>query len=403
MELDAKTILHSAERIKPAMLTDRRELHKHPEVGACLPMTKEYVKKRLSEMGYEPVELCESGIVATITGEDTGRCVLLRADMDALQVTDRTDLDFKSENGAMHACGHDMHTAMLLGAAALLQEHRNEIKGTVKLVFQPDEEGFTGAKAMLAAGVLKDPAPDIGLALHVNSGTPSGLLLCGRGTFMAGCTLFRIAVKGVGCHGAMPETGVDPINIAAHIYLSIQEIVAREIAAKRPAVITIGKFSGGHAPNIIPQDVVMEGTIRTFDRNLSTEILSRIEAIAKSTAEAFRGTAQVEEISSAPPLINNPELMNQIAGYAAELFGEKSVCLLDEGGMGSEDFSSYTYELPCAYLLIGAGTKEENPLYGKPMHNEKVVFNEDILSKGAAIHAYCAIKWLKKHNTCRPD
>lgn len=394
MSIDAKTLLASAEQFKDEIVADRRELHRHPEVGACLPSTKMYVKKRLSELGYDPSEICESGIVASITGEDTGRCILLRADMDALKVTDMTDLAFKSENGAMHACGHDMHTAMLLGAARLLKEYQSELKGTVKLVFQPDEEGFTGAKAMLAAGVLKDPAPDAGLALHVNSGTPSGLVLCGRGTFMAGCTLFRITVKGVGCHGAMPENGVDPINIAAHIYLALQEITAREVPAKSPAVVTIGKFSGGQASNIIPQDVVLEGTIRTFDRDLSARILSRIGEISKSTAEAFRGTASVEELSSAPPLVNDPALVNQMADYAAELFGDRAVLRMDGGGMGSEDFSSYTYELPCAYLLIGAGTQEEDPLYGKPMHNEKVVFNEDILPKGAAIHAYCALKWL---------
>lgn len=394
MGIDAKMILRSAERLKSEITADRREIHRHPEVGTCLPNTKKYVKDRLVGMGYEPVEICESGLVATITGKDTGRCILLRADMDGLKVTDRTELAFKSENGNMHACGHDMHTAMLLGAARLLREYQSAIKGTVKLVFQPDEEGFTGAKAMLEAGVLKNPAPQAGLALHVNSGTPSGLVLCGRGTFMAGCTLFRITVKGVGCHGAMPETGVDPINIAAHIYLSLQEIAAREIPAKKPAVVTVGKFSGGQAPNIIPQEVVIEGTIRTFDRDLSAEILRRIKAISKSTAEAFRGDASVEELASAPPLLNDPQLVDRMAGYTAELFGGKSVYLVDEGGMGSEDFASYTYELPCAYLLIGAGTKEEDSLYGEPMHNEKVVFNEEILSKGAAIHAYCAIKWL---------
>ena len=241
---------------------------------------------------------------------------------------------------------------------------------------------------------MEQPVPEAGMALHVHSGTPSGLILCGHGTTMAGCTLFRISVKGIGCHGAMPENGVDPINIAAHIHLALQEITAREIAAKTPAVITIGKFSGGQAPNIIPQDAVIEGTIRTFDRSLSAEILQRITVISKATAEAFRGTVTVEELSSAPPLINNPQLTSQMAGFVTELFGEKSIYLMDEGGMGSEDFSSYTYELPCVYLLIGAGTTEENSLYGMPMHNEKVIFNEEILAKGAAIHTYCALKWL---------
>ena len=396
MSIDSQKILSFAEQIKSEIIADRREIHRCPEVGTTLPVTKEYVKKRLTRLGYEPAEICESGIVATITGEDTGKCILLRADMDALKVIDKTDLDFKSQNENMHACGHDMHAAMLLGADRILKEFQSDLKGTVKLVFQPDEEGFTGAKAMLRAGVLKNPTPAAGLALHVNSGTPSGLILCGRGTFMAGCTLFRITVKGVGCHGAMPENGVDPLNIAAHIYLSLQEIVSREIPAKSPAVVTIGKLCGGQAPNIIPQDAVIEGTIRTFDRELSAHILERIASIASCTAEAFRGSAKTVELSSAPPLLNNPELVNRMGDYAEELFGQKMVYRVDEGGMGSEDFASYTYDLPCSYLLIGAGTKAENPLFGEPMHNEKVVFNEDILTKGAALHAYCALKWLQE-------
>ena len=391
----AKSIINSAENIGDEIIADRRRLHSCPETGAKLPNTKEYVIKRLTDMGYKPREICESGIVAEISGKNSGKCVLLRADMDALKISEATALDFKSQNGNMHACGHDMHTAMLLGAAKILSDNKDRLNGTVKLVFQPDEEGFTVAKAMIKAGVLENPKPQIGFALHVNSGTPSGLVICGRGTFMAGCTLFRIKINGVGCHGAMPETGVDPINIAAHIYLALQEITAREIGAKNPAVVTIGKFCGGDAPNIIPQEVIMEGTIRTFDRDITAQILSRIEQIAKCTAEAFRGKAEICELASAPPLVNDPELTNQMAEYAKELFGDKSVILPDSGGMGSEDFASYTYELPCAYLLLGAGTSQENELYGKPMHNEKVVFNEDILAKGAALHAYCAMKWLE--------
>lgn len=407
MEINASRILDAATAIRSEIIEDRRWLHRNPEVGACLPQTKEYVKQRLTEMGYEPVEICESGIVATITGDvtgedtdvGTGRCILLRADMDGLSAEEKTGLPFGSTNGKMHACGHDMHTAMLLGAAALLQKYRHAWKGTVKLVFQPDEEGFTGAKAMLRAGVLTDPAPGAGLALHVHSGTPSGMILCGRGTFMAGCTLFRVTVKGVGCHGAMPETGVDPILIAAHIAIAIGEIQTREIPAKKPAVITIGKFSGGAAPNIIPQEVVIEGTIRTFDRALSETVLQRIAEISGSIAKAFRGSATVVELSSAPPLLNDPALVNRMAGYAKGLFGENAVYLTDEGGMGSEDFASYTYELPSAYLLIGAGTKAEDPRFGEPMHNECVVFNEDILPQGAALFTYCALRWLNDGET----
>ena len=175
LTITAEQVLASAERIREDIVRDRRTLHAAPEVGTDLPNTVACVKKRLLEMGYQPRELA-GGVVAEITGTETGRCLLLRADMDALRVTEQTGLDFASANGCMHACGHDMHAAMLLGAAKLLREYQGELNGTVKLVFQPDEEGFTGAKAMLSAGVLKDPAPQAGFALHVNSGTPSGLV-----------------------------------------------------------------------------------------------------------------------------------------------------------------------------------------------------------------------------------
>lgn len=390
-------VLESANQIKDELIEIRRTIHKNPEVGPSLPNTKAFVIQKLKEYGYQPEEICESGIVATISGKKPGKTMLLRADMDALSIKEEAPVDFASTNNCMHACGHDMHATMLLGAAKLLKQYQNEIVGTVKLVFQPDEEGFTGAKSMLKAGVLDNPHVDAGMAFHVNSGTPSGVVLCGQGTCMAGCTLFRITVKGTGCHGAMPETGVDPINIAAHIYLALQEINAREISPTKPVALTIGKFEGGKAPNIIPEEVVLEGTIRTMDRDLSKHIYSRIEEIATQTATMFRGKATVIELASAPPLINDKALVNEIAGYIKEVYDPNRVVLFESGGMGSEDFASYTYEIPCSYLLLGAGSSKENELYGKPMHNDHVVFNEDILPLGSALFTHCAIEWLKNN------
>ncbi|CEJ72867.1 thermostable carboxypeptidase 2 [[Clostridium] sordellii] len=392
-----ENFIKQAKLIKEDLLNYRRTIHSNPEVGDKLPKTKAFVMDKLREFGYEPIEICESGIVATIEGNKSSKTFLLRADMDALPMKEDTNCDFKSNNGCMHSCGHDMHTAMLLGAAKLLKQNQDQIEGTVKLVFQPDEEGFTGAKKMIKAGVLENPKVNAAMAMHVHSGTPSNVVLYGLGTSIAGCNRFRIVVKGTGCHGAMPETGVDPINIAAHIYLSLQEITSREIPPTKPAVLTIGKFVGGDAPNIIPKEVMMEGTIRSLDKELGQFIFNRINDIVKSTAKMFRGEAELIELSSVPPLANDTDLAKELGSYVKDLVGEKGVVEFEGGGMGSEDFASYSYEVPSVYFMLGAGTKQENPLYGEPMHNNKVVFNEDIMVTGAAMHAYCAIKWLKNN------
>ncbi|WP_296648293.1 M20 metallopeptidase family protein [Romboutsia sp. 13368] len=390
-------LLEQANLIKDEIVSYRRHIHANPEVGTHLPTTTKYVMDKLTEMGYEPKEICDSGIVATIEGSKPGKTFLLRADMDALPMEESTACDFAAKNGAMHSCGHDMHTAMLLGAAKLLKQNQDKIEGTVKLVFQPDEEGFTGAKKMIEAGVLQNPKVDAAMAMHVNSGTPSNLVVCGLGTSIGGCNRFRIVVKGHGCHGAMPETGVDPINIAVHIYQAVQEIVTREIVATQPVVITFGKFAGGDAPNIIPGEVVMEGTIRTLDKAVGEQVFSRMNDIVTGTAKMFRGEAELIELSSVPPLTNDKALANEVTGYLKDIVGEQGIWLFEGGGMGSEDFASYSYEVPSLYLILGAGAKNENPEFGEPMHNTKVVFNEDVLPTGAAIHAYSAINWLKNN------
>lgn len=391
------TILQQAELIKEEIIEYRRVLHSYPEVGEELPKTKEFVMSKLKAFGYEPEEICESGIVATIQGENKGKTILLRADMDALPMCEETDLMFKSKNGCMHSCGHDMHTAMLLGAAKLLKDNQNLLEGTVKLVFQPNEEGFTGAKNMINAGVLENPKVDVAMAFHVHSGTASNVVLYGLGTSIAGCNRFRTLVNGTGCHGALPETGVDPINIAAHIYLSIQEILAREIPATSSIVLTIGKFVGGDAPNIIPSEVVMEGTLRSLDKEQSEFVFNRMDEIVQYTARMFRGKAQLIELSSVPPLKNDTQLANELGSYIKEIVGERSVISFEGGGMRSEDFASYSYKIPSAYFMLGAGAQQESENYGLPMHNNKVIFNEDILVTGVTMHTQCAIMWLKNN------
>ncbi len=247
---------------------------------------------------------------------------------------------------------------------------------------------------MLDAGILKNPSADIGMALHVSSGVPSGKVLCCTGTAMAGCTFFRIKVKGTGCHGAMPNKGIDPINIAAHIYLSLQEIIAREISPLASAVVTIGHFSAGEVANVIPDEAVMEGSVRVMDGKIDRYIFKRIEEISTQTAALFRGEAEVEQICAVPPMTNSGTLVREMASYIEEICHGEQIELYEKGGMGSEDFAIYTKEIPCCYLILGAGTKGENEAYGAPMHNKNVVFNEDILPLGAAIFAHCAVRCL---------
>ena len=390
-------IYQQAKVLQPELVEIRREIHRNAEVGTQLQYTKALVKEKLIAYGYEPRDIANSSIVATISGELPGKTMLLRADMDGLAIQEETALDFKCINGAMHGCGHDMHTAMLLGAAKLLKKHQNLIHGNVKLLFQEDEEGFTGAKSVIEDGVLENPKVDAAMALHVNSGTPSNLVLCGLGHFMAGCTLIRIEVSGVGCHGARPENGIDPINIAAHIYLSLQEIASREVAAQDPCVLTIGKFAGGQTPNIIPEKAVLEGTIRYKNKETGDRIFERIQEISNLCAQSFRGKAAVTEIASAPPLINNDEMMHEFCDDIKQFIAPQQVMILPQGGMGSEDFASFSYRVPVAYLLLGAGTSQENEAYGKPMHNQCVVFNEDVLCLGSSILTICAMNWLNKH------
>ena len=389
--------LKRAQELEASMKSDRHYLHQNAEVGFDLPITTKYVMDRLQEIGLEPKEICKSGVTALIEGKKPGKTYLLRADMDALSMNEENVLEFASKTNAAHNCGHDMHTAILLGAAQILKENVDELEGNVRLMFQPNEEAFLGSKAMIEAGVLENPKVDAAMAMHVNSGTPSNLVVCGLGTSIGGCNRFRIVVKGTGCHGAMPETGVDPIFIANQIYSAIQEITNREIVATQPVVITIGKFVGGDAPNIIPGEVIMEGTIRTLDKEVGEYVFKRMGEIVSATAKMLRGEAELIELSSVPPLANNKDLATEVTGYVKDIVGEQGVFLFEGGGMGSEDFASYSYEVPSLYLILGAGAKNENPLYGEPMHNTKVVFNEDVLVTGAAIHTYSAITWLKNH------
>ena len=309
--MTAEEFLQEALSHEDKLIADRRYLHTHPGTEFDIEDTLAYVKKELIDMGYEPKECGKAGLVALAGGKKPGKVFLLRADMDALPIREEADVDFASTNGKMHACGHDMHTSMLLGAARLLKAHEDEICGTIKLMFQPAEEVFEGSNDMIQAGVLKNPDVDVALMIHVMAGMPlptGTAIVCDGGVSAPAADYFTIRIQGKGCHGSMPNNGVDPITAAAHIITGLQEIHARELALSDEAVLTIGTIHGGGASNVIPDSVELGGTIRTYDEDVRSFLKTRMTEIAEGIATSFRATAEVSFGSGCPTLTNDADL-----------------------------------------------------------------------------------------------
>lgn len=402
-------LLQEAAQMKEAMIADRRYLHAHAGTGFEIEDTCGYVEKKLKDMGYQPKRCGEAGLVALAGGKKPGKVFLLRADMDALPIKEESGVDFASGNGCMHACGHDMHTAMLLGAAKLLKRHEEELEGTVKLMFQPAEEIFEGSHDMIESGVLKNPDVDAALMIHVTAGMPfeaGTVIVAGPGVSAPAADYFEIQVQGTGCHGSMPNLGVDPLNAAAHILIALQEIHSRELAMDDRAVLTVGTMQAGTAANAIPDVAVMGGSIRTFDEDVRLFMKERLVQIAEGTAETFRARAEVTFGSGCPTLVNDQDLSACAVTYAKELLGEHgafSAADLNRGNgaqkspkaAGSEDFAYVSQEVPSIMLALAAGQPEKG--YRYPQHHPMVRFDEDALVNGSAVYAYTAMRWLSGH------
>lgn len=400
-----KKIVQRAESLQEWLVAHRRYLHENAELDMTLPKTTAYVRKQLEEMGYEPKEICESGLLVTIGGKKPGKVILLRGDMDALPLTEETNLEFKSTNGNMHACGHDLHTTMLLGAAKILKEREDELHGTVKLMFQPAEETLKGAKAMVNAGILENPKVDAAMMIHVFTGlpAPSGLFIIpDPGPSSAASDWFDIEVKGKGGHGAMPDTTIDPLNILSHIHIALQTINSREIRPTDSAVVTVGMMQGGTALNIIPDTASMSGTIRTFSKENRDFIPQRIIDISEGIAKTFRAEANVKITNGVPAVFNDDSLCKNVTNALTTAFGEESVFkmadLIPGGGkmMGSEDFSFVTEEVPSLMIALSTGNAKDGYIY--PQHHPKARFDEQPLYKGAAAYACTALHWLNENN-----
>ena len=391
------TILEEAEALADDIVADRRWLHEHPEIGFDLPQTTAYVADRLREIGLEPKEIVPGGLVATIGDPSRGRCFMLRADMDALPLREETGLPFASQNGFMHACGHDAHTAMLLGAARILKAHEAELDGCVKLMFQPDEEGtapdeICGNEAMINAGVLEDPHVDAAAAIHLMPfDFHLGEVATRPGTGFSSIDDIDIVVHGKGGHGSRPNQLVDPFNIACHIFQGAQNLIARELDPNDQAVITFGAVNGGTAANIVPDDVRMLGTLRTVDEGTRARLKKRMTAMCEGIADAFGGSAEVQFLRGVPSVHNDPALTRELIGYMEELTG-RPVTILDKPISGSDDMSVISQAVPTAYFVVGTGTEDEGVRY--PVHNARVVFDESVFAEGAAMTATMALRWL---------
>lgn len=396
-------ILQEAKALQEEIKSHRLWLHTHAETGFDLTETKPYVKSALMKMGYTVQECGKAGLVTTV-GKPGGKVLLLRADMDALPIAEEADVDFACQNGRMHACGHDMHTAMLLGAAKLLKAHESELEGMVKLMFQPAEEIFEGSKDMIASGVLENPRPDAALMIHVAAGMPlpaGTVVVSAPGVSAPAADYFTIRVHGKGCHGSAPQNGIDPLTAAAHILIALQEIHARELSASDEAVLTIGTFHAGEAGNVIPDTATMGGTIRTYDEKTRAYLKERITAIAKNVAEAFRASAEVGFGSGCPTLVNDKDLSEKVTGYLKDLLGANRAFTTAElsggkpaRGGGSEDFAYVSHEVPSLMLALAAGEPSKGYVY--PQHHPKVKFDESVLSTGAAVFVDCALQYLRE-------
>lgn len=391
-----KDFIEKAKEFEEFIVRDRRYLHENPEVGFDLVNTVKYVNQQLIEMGYAPVIVGGSGVVALLNPEHPGPTIMLRADMDALPMQEESDLSFASKINAAHTCGHDMHTAMLLGAARIMMKYKNEYNGKVKLVFQPAEELLGGAKMLINEGVMENPKVEASFGMHVNSEETVGYLGYNTAYTHASSDELTITVEGIGCHGAMPEKGIDPINTITHIYNAIQTLNAREIKSGEPAVITFGHLSAGSAMNIIPKSAMMHGSLRAYSTEIRNYIIERIGEITVNIATAFRAKGIFTPGASAPSVKNDADFVQFIVNAYEKMNGIQNKRTVVRTTMGSEDFAFYTRYAPAAFISLGAGLTDKSQIVS--LHNPKVLLDEEALHIGSAVHAMIAHNWLEKKN-----
>lgn len=386
-----------AKEIKEEAIANRRHLHQHPELSFEEFETAAYVESQLRAIGIERIEKkATTGLVALIEGNNPGhKTIALRADMDALPITEENDVPYKSKKpGIMHACGHDVHTSSLLGTARILHRLKDEFEGTVKLIFQPGEEKAPGgASFMIKDKCLENPKPAAILGQHVMPHIPAGKVGFRPGMYMASADEIYITVKGKGGHGAMPETLIDPVLIASHLIVALQQVVSRNASPKIPSVLSFGKVIANGATNVIPNEVHIEGTFRTLDEAWRKRAKELIHQIATGIAEGMGGKAEVNILHGYPFLKNDPELTERSMKAAKAYLGEENVLDLDLW-MAAEDFSYYTQEMAGCFYRLGTRNEAKGIISG--VHTPTFDVEEDALEVSTGLMAWLALEELKK-------
>lgn len=384
-----------AEELLPWARDIRRHIHAHPELSFKEHNTAAYVHAQLEAIGItDRKDIASTGILALIKGRNPEtKCVALRADMDALPIKEENDVPYKSTNeGVMHACGHDVHTTCLLGAARILHENRDKFEGSVKLLFQPGEEKHPGgASIMVAEGALENPKPSAIFGLHVFPDLPAGTTGFRAGQYMASADEIYITITGKGGHAAQPQRTVDPIAIAALVITGLQQVISRKCDPLSPSVLTFGKIAGGSAVNVIPDKVEILGTFRAMDEKWRYEAHKWIKDFTEQTCAAYGAHAEVEIPIGYPVLFNDPALTASAMNWANEYMGAENVKPLDMR-MGAEDFAFYTHHVPGCFFRIG--TNRDGKDFTAPVHNARFDVNEDALQTGIGMMAWCALNAL---------
>jgi hippurate hydrolase len=389
------TLVADAETLLPELVALRRAIHAEPELGLHNPKTAARIRAALAGLPLEWREgKSTTGLVATLRGGANGRTVLLRGDSDALPLHEDTGLDFASTiPGAMHACGHDSHVAMLVGAARILCARRDQLAGTVQFMFQPGEEGHHGARHMLNDGLI-DPLPDAAFALHVMPNGPHGLVSGRAGPLLASADKIRVIVKGAGGHASQPHDAIDPIPIACAIVMGIQLLVTRTVPISDPAVVTIGHIQAGTTDNIIPETAMIFGTIRTLGPRTRSEIQVNLKRLAEHIAAAHGATASVEFTEGFPVTVCNTDAVAFGERTVKALLGDDSWVTLTSPIMGAEDFSYVLEKVPGAMFFLGASHEGSDWKNCCALHSNRMVLDESVMARGAAVHAALATQFL---------